>query len=1078
MSATTTGRAIIGRAAEREAVAAAIAAAQTGRGEVLLFCGEPGIGKSTLARWAGDCAQAQGVAVHWGFAWEAGGAPSYWPWIQALRSLLADPSARALSADRTDLTVTLAQLLPELAPAPLGEAQPNLQAEEARFRLMEAVRSLLCHVATTSPSVLIFEDLHAADSDSLRLLHYIVRHAASRPFVLIGTFREVDARTSSAMGLLWQAARHARLFRLSRMSEAEVREFIATTRTAPMEERNVQRLLGTSEGNPLFLTELIGLLESRGESDLDKAVLPDSMTQVIRHQLERLPADTWEILTVASALGRDFTLVDLALLAGRAAEHVAALLEPAVTAEIIRPAGMESFQFAHVLFRDVLHQQLRPARREELHRRRAERLRALIERGESDRWSELAIHLDDSGRGRRPEAVEAWRMAARHARERLAFGAAVDALAHALEIFGEGPGADPKVRCEILLELAEATLAKGDIEAGRERCAGAYRIAAVLEDPALMARAALTYGSVFVAAKIDLDLVDFLRETLGRLPADDRAMHAQVAARLAAALQPAPDPEVPMAMARDAIALARATGDEGVLYKTLRSAISALMDFAPPEERIVLNREYKSLAERFRDVPEQLRGNLRRMIDAIELGDRLDMDLAIEACDEISRRLDLPHYSWKVASCGAMRATIRGEFADAAEHIDEAERLASRAGDKSARLVLPIQRFGLLRESGTDPPLSLPKLRSDLVKAFVLFPHAEQFVMPRVASFLYQSGDREAAAILRPDLIDGAFASGDRSSVCALGEIAVYTNDRSLAEKVYDSLRPHREHCSHWGLMGMLWDGPVAYVMALIAESLGRPDEARGLLEQARGIAERMQARPILARIHARLAELALAGGDRSAARAQAEQALALAQDLGMKGLEADVERGLRGVAAKPDETAIAPRIAIGMVREGDVWRVEFRGRSALIKQSKGAQILYELMTHPGRQFHVLDLCGSDATTSQGDLGPELDEQARAAYRRQLVELESELVEAEKMCDVGRAEKAREEMEFLTRELSRAFGLGGRARPTGEAAERARVNVQRRLRDVVKRIRPHLPDAGQFLENALKTGTYCSYRPV
>jgi sterol desaturase/sphingolipid hydroxylase (fatty acid hydroxylase superfamily) len=91
---------IVGRAAEREALGEALASLREGRGELLLLCGEPGIGKSTLAQWAARRAQAESLAVHWGFAWEAGGAPSYWPWIQVLRSLLADASARDALGDR------------------------------------------------------------------------------------------------------------------------------------------------------------------------------------------------------------------------------------------------------------------------------------------------------------------------------------------------------------------------------------------------------------------------------------------------------------------------------------------------------------------------------------------------------------------------------------------------------------------------------------------------------------------------------------------------------------------------------------------------------------------------------------------------------------------------------------------------------------------------------------------------------------------------------------------------------------------------------------------------------------------
>lgn len=1073
--AEPTGRLIVGRSAEREAIAAAIAAARGGTGRVLLLCGEPGIGKTTLAQWAAERATEADLDAHWGFAWEAGGAPSYWPWIQVLRSLLQDPSRRAQIAAHADLAPALAQLLPELASDPPRQEPAHLQADEARFRLMEAIRGLLQLLAASSPFMLILEDLHAADSDSLQLLHYVARHSAGRGFVLLGTFREVEARTSSAGRPLWQTVRHARVLRLPRLNEAEVRDLLATLDSLADEAR-VRRLLEASEGNPLFLTELVDLLTSRG--DFDTALLPDTLTQVIHEQLERLPPGAGELLGVASILGRDFTLADLAQLAGRAPDDVAMLLEPARAADVLRPRGSDAFRFAHILFRDALHQGLERDRREQLHRRFAELLRGVIDRGEHDRWAELAIHLQESGRRHRQEAVAAWRRAARDARERLAFEVAVEHLARALEISGQGPGSDPETRCDLLLELAEATFVKGDIEAARRRCADAYRMARALERPALMARAALTYGSAFVAASVDPELVALLQEALERLPAGDGAMRARVAARLAAALQPAPDPALPMAMARDAIALARSTGDDHVLYETLRSGISALMDFASPEERIELNREYTLLAERFHDVPEQFRGHLRRMIDASELGDRQDMDLAIEACDRIARRIGIPHYSWKVASAHAMRALLRGEFDDAAAHIEEAERLVSLAGDSSARLVLPIQRFGLLRDLRPDLAPSLPELQAELVKAFVLFPYAEPFVMPRIASFLYQSGDREGAeGILRSDLVRSALASGDRSSVCALGEIAVARQDRDLAEAVHAALAPHREHCSHWGLMGMLWDGPVAWVMALLAASLGRPAEARELLEEALAMAERMQARPLLARIRARLAEQARLEGDARGARRHGDEALALARSVGMEALAAAIEAGPRGAAARPEPGAVAPEDRIEMVLEGEVWRVEFRGRSRLIRQSRGMQILSELLAHPGREFHVLDLTGGAAGVRDGS-GPALDDAARAAYRERLVELESDLALAEELGDLGSAERARAEMELLTRELSRAFGLGGRARPAGAAAERARVNVQRRLRDAVRRIGAQLPEAGRFLENSLKTGTYCSFRPV
>ena len=84
----------------------------------------------------------------------------------------------------------------------------------------------------------------------------------------------------------------------------------------------------------------------------------------------------------------------------------------------------------------------------------------------------------------------------------------------------------------------------------------------------------------------------------------------------------------------------------------------------------------------------------------------------------------------------------------------------------------------------------------------------------------------------------------------------------------------------------------------------------------------------------------------------------------------------------------------------------------------------------------------------------------------------------ESLGDAGRKNALRGELDFITRELARAYGLGGRERPSGSASERARVNVRRRLKDAIERIGEQIPDAGVYLENTIKTGTYCKYNPM
>jgi len=127
---------------------------------------------------------------------------------------------------------------------------------------------------------------------------------------------------------------------------------------------------------------------------------------------------------------------------------------------------------------------------------------------------------------------------------------------------------------------------------------------------------------------------------------------------------------------------------------------------------------------------------------------------------------------------------------------------------------------------------------------------------------------------------------------------------------------------------------------------------------------------------------------------------------------------------------------------------------------------------------HVIDLSGGNSAAERGHSGPQLDPKARAAYESRLRDLREELEEAEEFGDTGRADLARGEIDFITRELSRAFGLGGRSRRSGDAAERARVNVRRRLKDAISRIAERDPDAGRYLENTIKTGTYCRYTPM
>ena len=114
---------------------------------------------------------------------------------------------------------------------------------------------------------------------------------------------------------------------------------------------------------------------------------------------------------------------------------------------------------------------------------------------------------------------------------------------------------------------------------------------------------------------------------------------------------------------------------------------------------------------------------------------------------------------------------------------------------------------------------------------------------------------------------------------------------------------------------------------------------------------------------------------------------------------------------------------------------------------------------------------------SLGDAGELLDDQAKANYRRRLSELREELEEAKQLGRVERAEQLEAEIEALTRELSRAVGLGGRNRRAASASERARQNISKSIKAVLEKIAQNDVTLGDILSRCIRTGTFCSYQP-
>jgi transcriptional antiterminator Rof (Rho-off) len=244
---------------------------------------------------------------------------------------------------------------------------------------------------------------------------------------------------------------------------------------------------------------------------------------------------------------------------------------------------------------------------------------------------------------------------------------------------------------------------------------------------------------------------------------------------------------------------------------------------------------------------------------------------------------------------------------------------------------------------------------------------------------------------------------------------------------------------------------------------------------------------------------------DRSRALGLLDRALATADTLGMAAMAEGIRtlQATQAGAPMPTEPAAAegagPEAARNLFRrEGEYWTIAYEGAVVRLRDAKGLRHLARLLTHPGQEFHAVDLEAAEGQPGQaapvgpwdraggdelavrsdlGDAGALLDATAKAAYQARLTELRAELEEAEGFNDPARATKARQEMEFLVAELARAVGLGGRDRRAASHAERARLNVTRAIRSAMANLAHADPALGEHLSRTIHTGRYCSYTP-
>lgn len=343
---------LVGRTAELELLRASLDEALNGRTRVVVLTGEPGIGKTRLAEVVSAEAAERGFRVVWGRYWESGGAPAFWPWVQILRALVRNATPDMLAGQVGGGTY-LAQLLGE-------ETELFVPSDQARFALFDSVSGFLTTMAAFTPLLLLLEDLHAADAPTLMLLRFLARQPGDARLLLVGTYRNVDARpVRETTEVLADLQRDSTTLVLQGLDHRDIGTLVQHALGSPPDAAVVAALYEATGGNPLFLEGVVREL-ARGDGGRPPRVeglgIPDGIRVAIRRRISALSDDARRAVSVAALIGREFTLLFVAPICGLSVPQLLDAIREAVDAGFLveMPGEIGRYSFSHGLVRDTL----------------------------------------------------------------------------------------------------------------------------------------------------------------------------------------------------------------------------------------------------------------------------------------------------------------------------------------------------------------------------------------------------------------------------------------------------------------------------------------------------------------------------------------------------------------------------------------------------------------------------------------------------------------------------------------------------------------------------------------------------
>ena len=495
-------RVFVGRTSEVARLRAALEVARSGRPQVVVVSGEAGIGKSSLVDEVAGRAVVEGWLRIGGTCLELeGGQIAYLPFVEALRSLVAQVPPERVRPLLWPARDVIGRLLPELAiePSPgasgAGRSGSGEGGDLDRARLFESLLTVAGRLAGAQPLLVIIEDIQWADAGSLDLVRFLVHGMTVGPILLIMTLRtDGPMRSGATLRFMTELDRSGSVERLELgpFGRAEVAAMLETIEGRPPDPDGVAAVVARSGGNPLLVEEL-----ARAGLDASTAAEPlrAGLRDLLLARVSELGPEAQEIVRVASAAGRVVDDELLVRVAGLSEPDLVRGLREAIDRGVltrVRGPGVDGYSFRHPLLREVVADRLLPIEARRLH---AAFAAALTSTGAPpSSAAEVAFHWDAAGDAGR--ALEASVEAGTAAESVYAFAEARSHYERALRLWDAAPYADDRLPLD-RLSIIDRAAAMAALMGDQQRAISLAREGLAAIDPTIdPERAALFHSSL------------------------------------------------------------------------------------------------------------------------------------------------------------------------------------------------------------------------------------------------------------------------------------------------------------------------------------------------------------------------------------------------------------------------------------------------------------------------------------------------------------------------------------------------------------------------------------------------------